>query len=440
MNRTRIAVVGGGIAGLTAAWCLRQRGFEVLVLEANAQPGGRARSTSTEGIIHDLGAWSFTGNGPVMRLANELHLNAELTVLPFTVGRFVSGKLRVARLSAPLSFLGTVFTFGEALEGAKLIWMARRSWSDETDETAARWAERHFSDGFRRNVLEPAAALFYLQDLDTLSRNAFLGTMRYLSTTTLHSFHRGMGVLPSALAEQIEVRCGAKVESVECRRNSVHLYSKDFSEKVDGVIFAVPLPELGMLLDAYFSPAAREAISQWKYSSTLVIRCLIRGRWSEIALSVLPPRGSGWLASSLTVERAKSPMRVPEGHELVTMYAQSEQVATLAAKSDGELARLFSEELERWTNTGKRDVEKCWVERWQHAAANTDPQLPKRLSDVRDGFEALASSVPVWAAGDFLGVSGLPGAVESGERAAEACSRHFHTVSNAGNRIENPSL
>ncbi len=40
----RVAVLGGGVAGMTVAHELIERGFEVVVFEANAIPGGKARS------------------------------------------------------------------------------------------------------------------------------------------------------------------------------------------------------------------------------------------------------------------------------------------------------------------------------------------------------------------------------------------------------------
>jgi uncharacterized protein with NAD-binding domain and iron-sulfur cluster len=41
---SRVAILGGGVAGLTAAHELAERGFEVVVLEARDIPGGKARS------------------------------------------------------------------------------------------------------------------------------------------------------------------------------------------------------------------------------------------------------------------------------------------------------------------------------------------------------------------------------------------------------------
>ena len=46
----RVAILGGGVAGLTAAHELAERGFEVVVLEARDIPGGKARSLPVPGL------------------------------------------------------------------------------------------------------------------------------------------------------------------------------------------------------------------------------------------------------------------------------------------------------------------------------------------------------------------------------------------------------
>src|SRR6185437_12281876 len=46
---TRVAVLGGGVAGLTAAHELAERGFDVVVLESRDIPGGKARSLPVPG-------------------------------------------------------------------------------------------------------------------------------------------------------------------------------------------------------------------------------------------------------------------------------------------------------------------------------------------------------------------------------------------------------
>lgn len=54
MNRKAI-VIGSGFAGLSAATSLARKGFEVVILEKNDQPGGRARSFFVDGYTFDMG-------------------------------------------------------------------------------------------------------------------------------------------------------------------------------------------------------------------------------------------------------------------------------------------------------------------------------------------------------------------------------------------------
>src|ERR671926_1834296 len=46
---TQVAILGGGVAGLTAAHELAERGFDVVVLEARDIAGGKARSLPVPG-------------------------------------------------------------------------------------------------------------------------------------------------------------------------------------------------------------------------------------------------------------------------------------------------------------------------------------------------------------------------------------------------------
>lgn len=424
MKQPRIAVIGAGPAGLTCAWRLKQNGFDPIVLEALHQPGGRARSLFDAGTVHDLGAWTFTSHGPVLRLVHELGLTKELVSIPATLGRPVNGKLKVADLRKPLSLTGTVFNLEEMFSAAKMKWIARSGIQDGSDEKAGNWISRHFSKAYASHVLEPLAGLYFLQDLDSLSRNALVGTMRYVSTVTLHSFHSGMGYLTSFLAGLLPVRYGAKVDRLKVEKDYILINFSGTVEKVDGVVVAVPLPEAVKILKDYFPEDALKAAGEWRYARALVVRLLLRGRWPKIALQVFPPRDWGKLSCGFTMERAKHADRVPEGFELVSMYARPDRVESLTSMSDHELAGLFTGELERWLAISNKCVERYWVERWRHAAAYSDPGAGKRLVRLEKGFDDLARMAPIWAAGDFRGISGLSGAVQSAEQAARDCSNY----------------
>lgn len=71
-----VAIVGGGIAGLTAAWRLRQKGVEVHLYEATARMGGRMwtrRNFNEDGMFCELGGELVdTNHTALIHLAKEL--------------------------------------------------------------------------------------------------------------------------------------------------------------------------------------------------------------------------------------------------------------------------------------------------------------------------------------------------------------------------------
>jgi protoporphyrinogen oxidase len=81
----KVIVVGGGIAGLGAAYRLKGRGFDVEVLESEDTPGGRMRSERHGGFVIERGAQFIASSYKHMRrLAAELGLENEIEKLSNT--------------------------------------------------------------------------------------------------------------------------------------------------------------------------------------------------------------------------------------------------------------------------------------------------------------------------------------------------------------------
>ena len=76
--RTGIAIVGGGLAGLTCAWRLKQAGFSATIYEAAGDLGGRCRTRRQyfdEGQVAERGGELIdTGHFALRRLAHEFGL------------------------------------------------------------------------------------------------------------------------------------------------------------------------------------------------------------------------------------------------------------------------------------------------------------------------------------------------------------------------------
>jgi oxygen-dependent protoporphyrinogen oxidase len=86
---TRIVVIGGGMAGLVAAYDSARPGFAVTLLEASDSLGGSVAPLTIDGVTADAGAESFaTRGGHVAALLGELGL-ADEVVQPNPAGAWV---------------------------------------------------------------------------------------------------------------------------------------------------------------------------------------------------------------------------------------------------------------------------------------------------------------------------------------------------------------
>ena len=90
----RAAVVGGGVAGLTAAYRLLQAGHEVALFEAGPELGGLVRTFETPGdplecFYHHL----FSTDTTIVRLIDELGLGDRLTWRDSKLGFYHGGRL-----------------------------------------------------------------------------------------------------------------------------------------------------------------------------------------------------------------------------------------------------------------------------------------------------------------------------------------------------------
>ena len=116
----KIVIVGAGLAGLTCAKVLRERGAEVAVFEASDDIGGRVRTDERDGFLLDRGFQVYFTSYPVARR----HLDyGRLDFREFDPGAIVCKGPQKSVLSDPLrdpkslvpSLLSDAATFGDKL-------------------------------------------------------------------------------------------------------------------------------------------------------------------------------------------------------------------------------------------------------------------------------------------------------------------------------------
>ena len=142
-SRERIAVVGAGVTGLTAAFELSRAGVEVVVLEASDRPGGKVDAVEIAGLRVDSGPDGFLARDPAAaELCHRLGLGPEL-VAPASseayvwVDRGLRPLPRPSVLGAPLdasTVAGTGIVSAEGLDGLRrgLKWDAPALAGDAT--------------------------------------------------------------------------------------------------------------------------------------------------------------------------------------------------------------------------------------------------------------------------------------------------------------------
>ncbi len=87
MNQTYdVLVVGGGIAGLTAAAYCAKAGLQTLVCERGQKTGGLVNSFSSRGFTFDAGIRALEDSGVIAPMLRSLGLSLELVKNPVSVG------------------------------------------------------------------------------------------------------------------------------------------------------------------------------------------------------------------------------------------------------------------------------------------------------------------------------------------------------------------
>src|SRR3984957_12442282 len=133
-----IAVVGGGIAGLTAAHYL-SAGHDVTLFESETTAGGKIRSQQLDGFLFEWGPSGFLSNAAELNaLAAELELtDAVIDARPEAKNRFIywDGKLHKLPSKPPEIFSMSLLSPLGKLRAFRELFVPRRTADDADDES-----------------------------------------------------------------------------------------------------------------------------------------------------------------------------------------------------------------------------------------------------------------------------------------------------------------
>src|SRR3954451_12651184 len=295
----RPVVVGAGPAGLTAGYLLAERGLHPLVLEAEDQVGGLAKTIVRDGYRFDLGGHRFfTKCAEVERLWHET-LGAELLVRPrlsriYWNRRFLDYPLRasdVVRKLGPVELTRALASYAAAttrprgseanLEewisnrfGRRLFELffssyTRKVWGVPASELRAEWGAQRI-----RGLSFGAAARDALRGRGGNGNGNGNGDL----TSLVREFHYpryGPGQMWEAMATATEraggeLRLGTPVEGVHLEGGGVSAVPAGGETlAADHVISSMPLPRLVNAADPARPPAVAQAARGLRYRDFL---------------------------------------------------------------------------------------------------------------------------------------------------------------------------
>lgn len=443
-----VVVVGGGLAGLSAAAALAARGARVVVLEARAVLGGRASSFTDpatgervdNGQHLMLGCYSETF-AFLERIGTRGSVRVEAALEVGMVDRAGrSSVLRCPALPSPLHLLGgllewdavswadrlSALSLAAPLRRARRFLTSGKGWLPASPgETVSAWLERNGQSARLREMLwEPLALAALNQDAREAAAPVFVRVLARMFGPDPRDAAIAVPLQPltelyaTPAREYIEARGGevrvsapARVRLAGRRVEAVEADGDRFTP--GATVVAVPWFALGDTLVGEVEPISSIlAAARAARPSPIVTANLWFDRpIMEVPTLGLPGRAFQWVFDK----------RLVFGEQASHLSCVSSGASALVALSNDELAGRARDELaEALPGAARARVLRAVVVRERRATFSLAPGEP--------GRPATRTAVPgLLLAGDWT-ETGLPatieGAVLSGHRAADEVSEH----------------
>ena len=413
----RVAVIGAGMAGLSAAHALLRGGVEAIVFESAVRPGGMVGSKSEWGFLTEDGP-NFIAR-PLDALLDTVGLRSEVVHTQGPSTRFVHRAGRA--LEAP----GLSFLLGAGVPRALLEPFFSKPLRE--DRSLRSFLVQRLGSRAGTLLATLMAAGVYAGDADKLSaRDAFprLGALGENGSILLQMLRRkkaprnalwnlrgGLGSLPLAVAASLgaRVRLGAKVARLSPAAAQGFQVE---DERFDAAVLAVPaLAAAGLCRP--FAPRFAEALAGFQSAPVAVLH--LGFPQQEV------PRGFGMLDADGTLHATGAlfpssmlPGRAPDGQALVTAICGGARHPEYAGFADADLVAAVHGDLQR--TLGIRSAPSyVRIIRWPAAI----PQYAPGHRDRVRGARALLQEFPrLELAGATYDGVGVPDVVSSGAAAA----------------------
>nr|WP_041834285.1 FAD-dependent oxidoreductase [Actinoplanes sp. N902-109] len=461
--RKRVAVIGGGIAGLAAAVRLRDRApsdTEIIVYEQSGRLGGKLRTGELAGTRVERGAESMLMSGPdggesaAVRFARRLGFGDTLMhPAPIPAALAIGGSLErvpagtLVGVPGDLSLLGTVAqpaVGADRDEGHPLL-------ADGADIAVGELVRARYGDQVADRLVDPMLGGVYAGHADRLSlattmpalartartEHTLQGAVRAAQAATVRVPGRPVFAAPAggmssligaaAAASGARISLGLPVREIMPTAHGWRLLLGPVPapqiDDVDAVVLAVPAaPAARMLSGVDLSAAATIELLDYASVALAAFAFPAGTELPELSGFLVPP-GEGTLVKAATFITRKWPgLDRPDGPVVVRVSlgraGEEERLqfddAVLTATAHAELGRLLGRELPAPVGS--------WLQRW---GGGLPQYAPGHLDRIALARAALSEHPGLALAGAAYDGVGLPACVASGEKAADDVLKHL---------------
>jgi len=466
----RIAIIGGGIAGLAAAYELEKAraagaAVEYTLFEERPRLGGSMASEIVDGAVLERGPDSFLTEKPAAaELCRELGLGGELIPSNDAARKtYIVTRKRLVALPDGLMFLVPTKLVPTALTrlfsvrtkmrmALELLIPPRPS---EGDESVAALVKRHFGQEAVDRLADPLLSGIYGGDATQLSAQTVLPRLvemetKYGSLTRgMLAAHRkmrahaktssktqnggaaiftalrgGMGQLVDAITARLDaasVRTSTPMSGLEKTEEGWRIAAAGATENFDALIMAAPAWTAGELLTPVDAALGSE-LGGIPYSSSITVNLV----YDETKIGPLPD-GFGFLVPAVegramlacTFVHRKFLGRTPPGKAVFRAFLGGMKRTDLLAESDQALVEIVRREMREIlgakTIPAEVEPELAQVTRWRRAMAQYAVGHKARMQRVNARVAALPGLRLVGNAYDGIGV---PDCIRLGRKAA----------------------
>ncbi len=445
-----VAIIGGGISGLSAAYDLARAGIPHTLFEKNPRLGGVIETRTQDGCLLECGPDSFiTAKPEVTALIKELGLEGELIgsndfqrtthilkhgkLVPLPEGVMMIVPTKVMPM-VKSSLLGWGTKIGMGFE------LLRRP-KKYPDRSVAEFVIDHFGQETLDYLAEPLLSGVYGGDPRDLSVNSVLPRFVDMETKTgslgraamsskrppatpgnslFKTLASGLGTLIETLATYANVR-HENINGIEKRGTGFAVRAKGDWIEATNVIVATPAPAASTLLNPVDAQLAK-LLAAIPYSSSAIVSLIFdesKFDGQRAGFGFLVPKRERQRLAAATFVGTKFPHRAPDDRILLRCFFGGTGDEAILSEKDDSLLTIAREELRRILGLTAAPLFSM-VSRWPKAMAQYNVGHSVRIAEIKKRIEAIPG---LYLAGNAYDGIGIPDCVRTGRQAAAKIPR-----------------